>query len=171
MGCTGLHFHQCYMKMAVFPASSTALLVTQFLIFTNRIGEKWYHSAVLICISVIMSEVKELFINLKAAADRTKAQRLRWTTKKRGQEELPLTQGQGQRPTPPGCNRAGAAGRRFPMFKEQRLHGRRRAKRSYSTFKVRRGSREEIPLVQGKRNLRKMVGVVRGHQRAGTLKP
>ena len=27
---------------------------------------------------------------------------------------------------------------------------RRRAKRSYSTFKVRRGGREEIPLVQGK---------------------
>ena len=32
-------------------------------------------------------------------------------------------------------------------------------------------SREEIPHVQGKRNPRKMVGVVREHQRAGTLKP
>ena len=29
------------------------------------------------------------------------------------------------------------------------LHGRRSAERSYSTFKVRRGGREEIPLVQG----------------------
>ena len=28
--------------------------------------------------------------------------------------------------------------------------GRRRAKRSYSTFKIRKGSCEEIPLVQGK---------------------
>ena len=28
--------------------------------------------------------------------------------------------------------------------------GRRRAERSYSTFKVRRGGSEEIPLVQGK---------------------
>ena len=28
--------------------------------------------------------------------------------------------------------------------------GCRRAKRSYSTFKVRRGSHEEIPLIQGK---------------------
>ena len=37
----------------------------------------------------------------------------------------------------------------------------RRAERSYSMFKVRRGGREEIPLVQGKRNLSKMVGVVR----------
>ena len=31
-----------------------------------------------------------------------------------------------------------------------RLGGHRRAKRSYSTFKVRRGDGEEIPLVQGK---------------------
>ena len=34
--------------------------------------------------------------------------------------------------------------------KEQWLHRHRRAKRSYSTFKVRRGGRKEIPLVQGK---------------------
>ena len=32
-------------------------------------------------------------------------------------------------------------------------------------------SREEIPHAQGKRNPSKMVGVARGHQRAGTLKP
>ena len=32
-------------------------------------------------------------------------------------------------------------------------------------------SHEEIPHVQGKRNPRKTVGVVRGHQRADTLKP
>ena len=36
------------------------------------------------------------------------------------------------------------------MSKEQWLCGSRRAKRSYSTFKVRRGGGEEIPLVQGK---------------------
>ncbi|MES9315679.1 hypothetical protein ABEQ28_12390, partial [Cutibacterium acnes] len=34
--------------------------------------------------------------------------------------------------------------------KEWWLHGRRRAERSYSMFKVRRASSEEIPLVQGK---------------------
>ena len=58
------------------------------------------------------------------------------------------------------------------MTKERRLRRRRRAKRSYSTFKVRRGGGEEIPLVQGKeqRNPSKMVGVVRGHQRADRLK-
>ena len=46
-----------------------------------------------------------------------------------------------------------------------------KAERSYSTFKVRRGGREEIPHVQGKRNPSKMVGVARGQQRADTLKP
>ena len=44
-------------------------------------------------------------------------------------------------------------------------------KRSYPILKVRKGSGEEIPLVQGKRNQSKMVGVARGHQRADTLKP
>ena len=33
------------------------------------------------------------------------------------------------------------------------------------------GWREEIPLVQGKRNPSKTVGITRGHQRADTLKP
>ena len=37
-----------------------------------------------------------------------------------------------------------------PTSKEWWLHGCRRAQRSYSMFKVKRGSSEEIPLVQGK---------------------
>ena len=36
------------------------------------------------------------------------------------------------------------------MSKEQRLRGPRRAETSYSTLKIRRGSNEEIPLIQGK---------------------
>ena len=36
------------------------------------------------------------------------------------------------------------------MHMEWWLRGRRRAERSYSMFKVRRGGGEEIPLVQGK---------------------
>ena len=56
------------------------------------------------------------------------------------------------------------------MSKEWQLYGQRRAERSYSMFKVRRGGREEIPLVQGKRNPSKTVPVARGHQRADTLK-
>ena len=55
---------------------------------------------------------------------------------------------------PGGLNprpRPGAVAERGnPSSKEQRLRGRRRAERSYSTFKVRRGGGEEIPLVQGK---------------------
>ena len=43
-----------------------------------------------------------------------------------------------------------AAERSNSTSKKQWLHLRRRTKRSYSTFKVRRGSGEEIPLVQGK---------------------
>ena len=42
--------------------------------------------------------------------------------------------------------------------------------RSSPMLKVRKGGGEEIPLVQGKRNPSKMVGVARGHQRADTLK-
>ena len=71
----------------------------------------------------------------------------------------------------PGCDSAGAAewsyprprpgvaaGRSNPMSKEQWLHGRRRAERSYSTFKIRRGSGEEIALVQGKEQLLRFAG-------------
>ena len=39
------------------------------------------------------------------------------------------------------------------------------------TFKTVWSSREEIPHVRGKRNPSKTVGVARGHQRSGTLKP
>ena len=43
-----------------------------------------------------------------------------------------------------------------PTSKEQRLH--RRAERSYSMFKVRRGSGEEIPFVQGKEQRLQFAG-------------
>ena len=43
-----------------------------------------------------------------------------------------------------------AAERSNPTSKEWWLHGCRRAERSYSTFKVKRGGCEERPLVQGK---------------------
>ena len=63
------------------------------------------------------------------------------------------------------------AGKSNTTSKEQWLCRHRRAERSYSTFKVRRGGGEEIPNVQGKRNPSKTVGVKREHQRADTLKP
>ena len=43
--------------------------------------------------------------------------------------------------------------KRYPTSKERQLRRCRRAQRSYSTFKVRRGSCEEIPLVQSKEQL------------------
>ena len=43
-------------------------------------------------------------------------------------------------------------------FKEQWLHGHRRAKRSYSMFKVRKGVHEEILLVQGKEQRLRFAG-------------
>ena len=47
--------------------------------------------------------------------------------------------------------RSGAeAGRNYPTSKEPWLRRCRRAERNCSTFKVRRGGCEEIPLVQGK---------------------
>ena len=59
--------------------------------------------------------------------------------------------------TPP--RRSGAAAQRSnPKSKERRLHGHRKAERSYSTFKVRRGGREEIPLVQGKKQQLRFAG-------------
>ena len=60
----------------------------------------------------------------------------------------------------------GAAKRSYPMPEVGAA-----AERSYFTFKIRTGSPEEIPHVQGKRNPSKMVRVARGHQRADTLKP
>ena len=50
------------------------------------------------------------------------------------------------------------AGRSYPRSKEQWLRRRRRPKRSYSTFKVRRGGGEEIPLVQGKEQRLRFAG-------------
>ena len=95
------------------------------------------------------------------------------------QEGLPHAQGQRRQPR-------GATPR--PRGEAARVRG---AERSYSTFKVRRDSCEEIslvqdkeqwlcfagaavkryPYVQGKRSPSKMVGVGRGHQKADTLKP
>ena len=46
----------------------------------------------------------------------------------------------------------------FCHFLLQRLRGCRRAERSYSTFKVRRGGSEEIPLIQGKEQRLRFAG-------------
>ena len=50
------------------------------------------------------------------------------------------------------------ANRGNPTSKEQWLCQHRRAERSYSTFKVRRGGCEEIPLIQGKEQRLRFAG-------------
>ena len=45
-----------------------------------------------------------------------------------------------------------------PTSKEGQLHKHRRDKRRYSTFKIRRGGCEEIPLVQGKEQRLRFAG-------------
>ena len=50
--------------------------------------------------------------------------------------------------------------RSYVTSKEQWLRGHRRARKSYSTFKVKRGSREETPLVQGKEQRLRFAGAV-----------
>ena len=56
-------------------------------------------------------------------------------------------------------SRSGAvAERSYPTSKERQLHTCRRAERSYSTFKVRRGGHEKIPLLQGKEQLLRFAG-------------
>ena len=79
---------------------------------------------------------------------------------KRGREELPHVRGQGRRPkgATPHLRSGAAPERSNPRSKERQLHGRRRAKRSYSTFKVRRDGREEVPLIQGKEQRLCFVG-------------
>ena len=81
----------------------------------------------------------------------------------------------------PGCDGAGMAERSYPTS-EARGGGReelpqvQEAEAAWAQegleelchVKVRRGGGEEIPLVQGKRNPSKMVGVVRQHQREHT---
>ena len=50
------------------------------------------------------------------------------------------------------------AERSNPTSKERWLHRCRKAERSYSMFKVRRGGGEEIPLVQGKEQQLRFAG-------------
>ena len=52
----------------------------------------------------------------------------------------------------------GRGGGREELFKKQWLRGRRRAERSYSAFKVRRGGGEEIHLVQGEEQRLRFAG-------------
>lgn len=65
-GCTNLHSHQLCTKVAFFPYSCQCLLTFVFLIVPILTGEKWYILIVLICISLLISDVQHFLIYLLA---------------------------------------------------------------------------------------------------------
>ena len=128
---------------------SVGLMITSYLMSISSLKITKY----IVCRALAAMDLAEAWLRGVTPRPRSGAvagsARLRWC--RSSEEELPHVGGQGQQlggATPPP--RSGAAAERSnPTSKELWLCGRRRVKRSYSTFKVRSGGCEEIPLVQG----------------------